>query len=189
MPRQKATDQFNRPRLERLGQNGVIRVAEDALSDAPGAIPFEQLLIDENAHQFGNGDRWMRVVELNRYFVRKLFPRAFRPLLESPDDILNRRRDEEVLLFESQLASGRLIVGGVEDFRDVLAAGLVLDRGDISANVEFLQIEFTRGLRRPETQRIHCVIAIAGDAEVVGHRVDVLSVNPSEPASRTVAVK
>src|SRR5438105_3425620 len=106
MARQKAANQLNWPCLERLRENGVIRVAEDALGNAPGAIPFEQLLIDENAHQFGDGNRWVRVVELNRHFVRKLFPSALRPFLESPDDILNRRRDEEVLLFESQLASG-----------------------------------------------------------------------------------
>ncbi len=86
----------------------------------------------------------MRIVEMDRDFVRKIVPPPALTLLESANHVLDRRGNEKALLLQPQLASGRLIVRRIQHLRDVLAAGLVLDRLDVLAFVEFLEIEFAR---------------------------------------------
>ena len=39
----------------------------------------------------------------------------------APDDVLQRRRGEEVLLLEAQLLAGMVVVVGIENFGNVLA--------------------------------------------------------------------
>ena len=67
--RQQPLHQRNRPALERLGQQRVVGVGERRLRDLPGLVPFEPVEVDEDAHQFGDGDRGMGVVELHRDVV------------------------------------------------------------------------------------------------------------------------
>jgi hypothetical protein len=63
--RQQAPQQFQRPALERLRQNGVVRVREDGLRQLPGVLPAEPLAVDQDPHQLGDRERGMRVVELD----------------------------------------------------------------------------------------------------------------------------
>lgn len=56
------------PHFQRLGEEGVIRVAEGFLADIPRLCPWETFLIDEDAHELGDSDGGMRVVELNGGF-------------------------------------------------------------------------------------------------------------------------
>jgi hypothetical protein len=89
----------------------------------PGLVPFEVVLVDEDAHQLGNADDRVGVVELEDD-----------PLGQVPDvevlghrvldEVLDRARDEEVLLLQPQLLALRRGVLGVEDLGDVLGEGL-----------------------------------------------------------------
>ncbi len=67
--RQQPLHQRHRPALQRLGQQRVVGVGEDRLRDLPGLVPIEPVEIDQDAHQLGDGDRGMRVVELDRHVV------------------------------------------------------------------------------------------------------------------------
>ena len=49
MAGQEPAEQLLRPRLERLGEDGVVRVAADRLRDLPGEVPLEALLVHEDA--------------------------------------------------------------------------------------------------------------------------------------------
>ena len=69
VPRQQAVEQRHRPALQRLRQQRVIGVAQRRLGDAPGVRPGKIVLIDQDAHQLGDRDRRMGVVELDRDMV------------------------------------------------------------------------------------------------------------------------
>jgi hypothetical protein len=62
MPGQQPLVHGDRPRLERLGQQGMVRVRKHPARDAPGGIPAEAVLVDEQAHEFGNGYRRVGVI-------------------------------------------------------------------------------------------------------------------------------
>src|SRR5215469_9212727 len=53
LPRQEPLEPGERPLLQGLGQEGVVRVGEGAAGEAPGLVPWQVRLIEENAHQLG----------------------------------------------------------------------------------------------------------------------------------------
>ena len=63
--RQEPAEQLDRPLLQRLGQQRVVRVGEGVPRDVPGLVPVQLVLVDEQPHQFGHGDRRVGVVELD----------------------------------------------------------------------------------------------------------------------------
>jgi len=67
--RQDPRQQSHRPFLERLRQDGVVRVAEGGDSDLPGSIPVEMVAIHEQAHELRNGDGGVSVVELHGHHL------------------------------------------------------------------------------------------------------------------------
>lgn len=44
------------------GQNGVVSVEEGVSDQVPGSLPRELFLIDEDAHELGNGEGWVGLV-------------------------------------------------------------------------------------------------------------------------------
>ena len=67
--RQHPLEQRHRPGLQRLGQQGVVGVGEGALVMLPGRVPVHAVLVDQEPHQLGHGDRRVGVVELDRDLV------------------------------------------------------------------------------------------------------------------------
>ncbi len=66
MARQQPFEQLNRPGLERLRQQRVVGVGQGGHGDLPRFVPVEVVKIAENAHQLGDGETGMGVVELHR---------------------------------------------------------------------------------------------------------------------------
>src|SRR5215472_10748563 len=65
MARQDALEQWDGPAFEGLWQQGVIGVGAGGDGDFPGLVPRDVMQIDKDAHQFGDGDARVRIVELN----------------------------------------------------------------------------------------------------------------------------
>ena len=63
--REHLLEERHGPGLERLRQQGVVRVAEGLRAERPGFIPSQALDVDQQAHQFGDRDRRVRIVELD----------------------------------------------------------------------------------------------------------------------------
>ena len=57
MPREERAEEIDRPLLQRLGQQRVIRVGERRARHRPRFVPAERVLIHEQAHQLGDRDR------------------------------------------------------------------------------------------------------------------------------------
>ncbi len=175
--RQDGAEQIDRPLLERLGHHRVIRVAEARLGQLPRLLPLDQLDVDEQSHQLGDRDRRVRVVELDRDLVGEHVERVVR-LLVAPDDVLERRGDEEVLLLEPQLLARHAVVVRVEHLRDRLGRVLRANGRDVVALVELAEVELPRRARRPEPEGVDVVGPEAGDGRVERHRHDLGRVDP-----------
>ena len=60
--REEPADELYRPLLQRLNHDGMVSVRECALDDRPGDVPVLAFLVDEDAHELGDGDRRVGVV-------------------------------------------------------------------------------------------------------------------------------
>ena len=139
MARQHALEQFERPGLQRFGQQRVIGVGQHGGGDLPRLVPAEIVQIDQDAHQLGDGEARMGIVELHRGLLRQSAQLAFGG--EMPlDQILQRRCDEEIFLAQPQFAPGRAFVVGIQELADRLGAGLLGAGAEIIAGVE--DVEF-----------------------------------------------
>ena len=91
-----------RPALERLGQQRVIGIGDRAARDVPGLVPRHRVFVHEQAHQLGDRDRRMRVVELHGELLVEALDRDLLPAHDA-QHVLQRAGHEEVLLLEAQL--------------------------------------------------------------------------------------
>ena len=78
------------------------------------------MLVDQQAHELGHGDRRMRVVHLDRELLVEALRRNLLPAHDA-QHVLQRARHEEVLLLEPQLLALDLLVVRIQDLGQVLA--------------------------------------------------------------------
>ena len=178
MARQDLAEHLNRPGFQRFAHQRMVGVGEDLAGHFKRLVPVELMLVNQQAHQFRDRQHRVGVVEVNGDFVRQVAV-GLMQLEVAMQNILHRRRDQEVLLAQTQLAPGVSGVIGVEHAGDVLGVVLILHRREVVALVEFTEVNRATGLRVPQTQRIGRVCVIAGDNLVVGHREDLFGFNPA----------
>ena len=99
MARQQDLEPLERPFLERLGQERVVRVRQGLLGQVPGLIPAEVRVVQQDPHQLGDGEGRVRIVELDGDPFWKRAPVGVAPA-ESSDQIRQRASDEKVFLHE-----------------------------------------------------------------------------------------
>ena len=97
----RSSKQSHRPLLQRLGQQRVVGVGERAHGQVPGLVPAEVGLVEQDAHQLGDRDRRVRVVELDGDLVGQRVPVVV-AAAEAGDDVGQRAGDQEVFLQEAQ---------------------------------------------------------------------------------------
>ena len=113
----------------------VYAIVRQVMSHAVSRIAY----VDEQPHELRHGDRGMRVVELHRELLME--PLERNPYAQYPEHVLQRARDEEILLLEPQLLAARLVVVRVEDFAQVLRDDLLIDGAVVVAAVEDREVE------------------------------------------------
>ena len=167
MPREQRAEEIDRPFLQRLGEQRVIRVGEGRARHLPRFVPAERVFIDEQPHQLGDRDRRMRVVELHGPFFVEVRGRAAEQRVDA-QHVLQRAAREKELLLEPQLLAAMRLVVRVEHFGDGLRSHLVLDGAVVVAVVEGREVERLDGLGFPQAQRVAGADAVAEDRRVVG---------------------
>ncbi len=166
VPGQADLEEGDRPGLERLGQQRVVGVGQGPDGQVPRFVPAQPGLIEQDAHQLGDGQRRVGVVELDRDLVGQRLP-VVAAAAEPRDDIGQRAGDQEILLDEPQaFAAGRRVVG-VEDPRERLGRDLLVDGVEEVAAAELQEVEVLMCRRAPEPQRVDGPAAVADDRPVV----------------------
>lgn len=157
------------PGLDGLRHHRVVGKGEDLRRDLPGLCPAQAVLVHQQAHQLWHRDDRVRVVKLELRLPRELVPVAV-PLQETPDDVLEGRGREEVLLAEAKLLALVGAVVRVENGRNGLRALPAQDGLNIVARVEGLQVEASDWLGGPEAEVDRVGRVVAWDGVVVRHR-------------------
>jgi len=169
--RQEPRELPHRPRLERLGQQCVIGVVEDARGDAPRRLPRDAVLVDQEPHELRHGNRGMRIVELDRDVIGQRFHgKLLRPM--TAQQVLQRRGGEEELLPQPQVLARGRFVARIQHAGDRLQPHPVGERADVIATVEIEQRQGVGGACGPQPQRVDVTPAPAGDRGVESDRVD-----------------
>ena len=127
--------------------------------------------IKQDAHHLGHADRRMRVVKLDRGLVGQVADMTER-LDMSAHQVLQRRRNEEILLPQPQFLPGRRGVRRVQHLGDRLGLNLFGQRPGVVAVVERIQPKRIGGSSRPQPQRIDAPAAPSDGGRVVGHCLD-----------------
>mmetsp|Transcript_49102 Transcript_49102/g.136484 ORF Transcript_49102/g.136484 Transcript_49102/m.136484 type:complete len:242 (-) Transcript_49102:921-1646(-) len=139
--RQQLLHHLHGPLLQRLWHHGVVRVVAGAPRQVPSLVPTQLLHVHEEAHHLDHGHRRVGVVHLHGHLRRQLGPLAVRLLDELPEQILERRAHEHVLLLQAQHLALPLVVVRVEHRGEVLCAAPRLDRLRVPALVEGVEVE------------------------------------------------
>ena len=109
--RQDPAEQVHRPPFQRLGHDRVVRVAECTHGRSPRPSQPTPLIIEQDPHQFGDRQRRVGVVELDRHLPREVLQLVLM-LLEPAEDVLEGGGDQEVFLPQPQfLAAGDVVPG------------------------------------------------------------------------------
>src|SRR5271163_1078665 len=115
---QRLGEHLQRPGLQRLGQQGVVGIAERRDRDVPGLVPVQVALVDQQPHELGDRDRRMCVVELQGEPLGEFLDARVGEVVHDVQHVLQRAGHEEVLLEQAQpLACLRLVIG-VQNFGD-----------------------------------------------------------------------
>ena len=166
--RQQHLEPREGPLLERLGQQRVVRVGERSPGEVPGLIPSEVRLVEQDPHQLGDGQRRVRVVELDGDLLGKRAPVGV-GAPESSDQVGQRAGDEKVFLDEPQpLPLGRGVVG-IEHAGERLGGERLRQRADEIAVAERLEVEVVGRGRRPEAERVDRLAAVAHHGPIERH--------------------
>ncbi|MCY1498344.1 hypothetical protein D9M68_323280 [compost metagenome] len=179
MARQQPLDERHRPAFERLRQKRVVGVGDRAAGDVPGLLEIEAVQIRQEAHQFGNGDGRVGVVQLNGDGVRQRG--EVRILLQMPaQDVLQRGGGEEIFLAQPQFLAGRRRVGGVENAGQAFRLVALPQRADVVAGVEGGKQDRVDRLRRPEAKRVDTLCPPADGGRIEGRGDDAFGRLPDE---------
>ena len=138
----------------------MVGVREGAPCDVPRLVPPQPCLVEQDAHQLGNGHRRMGVVELDGGLLGEIAPIRI-AAAKAPHQVGERAGDQEILLQEAQSLSPAGGVVGVQDPRQGLGGQGLGQRADEVAAAESLEVEIVGSGRRPQTKRVDRLAAVA----------------------------
>ena len=178
------------PALQGLGQHGVVGVAHRVGDDVPGLVPAVALLVQQNAHQLGDDQGGVGVVDLDDVLPGEVAQGAVLGLVLA-DDGLHGGGDEEILLLQPQGLALGVVVVGVEDLGDDLGHGLLLHRLQVLAPVEEGEVHRVGAVGLPQPQHVallgavkRLVRAYINDLAVLQHIQAGLAVDEKRPSYR-----
>ena len=159
------------PFFQGLGHDGVVGIGHAALDDLPGLVPAQAVLIHEDAHQLGDDEGGVGVIDLDGVVLGKALDVA--PLFDVlAHDVLGGGRDEEVLLLQAQGLAFHVVIGRVEHLGDHLGHGALLHALDILSLGEQVHIQGVGTLGVPQAENVDLLSAVAGDEHIPGHGDD-----------------
>ncbi len=120
----------------------------------------------------------MRIVELNAVLRREVADVVAVMIGVVAQHVLQAGRCQEILLPQPQFVTLFVRRIGVQHHGDVFGQVLRLDRVEVTAGIEFLEVELVRRRGRPQAQRIDDAVLIARDRDIVRNRQHVMRVGP-----------
>ena len=129
------------------------------------------MLVDQQAHELGDGDCRMRVIQLDGSFLGEIEQAAV--LIDmAPEQILQRGRGEEILLAQAQLLARRRGIRRIENPRDAFGLCRIHLRADMVALVELVELDGVHRPCIPQAKRVDALSLPAADRRIERHGQD-----------------
>ncbi len=167
--RQHALKEVLVPGFQRFRHQGVVGVGERVARRAESGLEVHAAR-REQAQQLWDGDRGVRVVELDGIGFRKMTEVASVRRLVGGQQGLQRGAGKEILLLEPQAPAGVGAVVRVQHGGDRLGLVPAAEGFAVLLPVERFKIQRFRRLRLPQPQVADRAPAVPDDRHVVGHR-------------------
>jgi hypothetical protein len=154
------------PVLQCLREHSVIGVGQRAEREVPCLVPAQSCLVEQNAHQLGNGHRRMRIIHLNRGPLGEGAPVGIGPP-KAGHDIGERTAHQEVFLDKTQRLSCNGGIVRIQNPCNRLRDHAIDDCANEIAGTEFAEVEKFGPRRRPKAQRVDSPATVADRRTVV----------------------
>ena len=164
---QQACHQILGPALQCFTHDGVVGVGYRGADNPPCLIPAEEIVIHKDAHELGDNQGGVSVVDLDDMMLCKGTDIAPAGNMLA-HDILSRSGDKEVLLLQAQGFAFNMIVSGVKDLGDNFCHGPVFHAGHIFALREEVHIQRIDRVGIPETEGVDIIASITCDEHIAG---------------------
>ena len=166
---QDPSEQLSRPFFQRFWQQGVVGVVTHGPSDGPGLVPDHAFFVHQQAHQFGNGDSRVRVVQLQRIVAGQFIQRQA-TLFVLANNIFQRAGAEEVLLNQAQILALRGGIFRVEYAGDGIAIDQVTTRFQVFTLVVLVQVDRVgTGMALPQAQTVNILTTKRWNGDIPRH--------------------
>ena len=126
----------------------MVGVTESAAGNVPGRVEIEVVQIAQDAHEFGNRDRRMRVVEVDRRLVGQ-GPQIFIFAEMAFHDVLQRCGGKEVFLPQAQFLSRLVRIGRIKNPRQRFGLIAFAQGADMVARIEGVEQNWIDRQRAP----------------------------------------
>lgn len=120
----------------------MVSIRKHSVTQVKREFSIKSLEIYQYSHEFHYGNCWMRVVQLNGHFVWQFRPLSVLFLFEPPQNILDGRRHEKILLLQSEFFSGRCVVVWIQYTRYIFCVLPLLNGGIVIPLVKLLEVKF-----------------------------------------------
>ena len=147
----------------------MVRIGNRVLRDGPCFVPLEAFLIDEDAHELGDAECRMRIVDVDGDLLGEVVD-VHADFLVVAHDALDAGGDEEVLLDKAQTAAIVRAVIRIEVARDALdEVAIVVLLAHLFLRQAAVIRKIAVDLCVPEAQRVDRVVVVADNRHVVRH--------------------
>ena len=146
-----------RPLLQGLGQQGVVGVGERPPGEVPGLVPAEVRLVEQDAHQLGDGQRRVRVVELDGHLLGERAPVGIGAAEAAHESASEQATRKYSCTKRSRLPQLGGVVG-IEDAGQRFGASVVGQRADELAVAERLEVEVVSGAAAAQSRSVLIVL-------------------------------
>src|ERR1700746_1861823 len=160
LPRKHQFKPSHRPFFKRFRQKSMVPVRQGLLREIPCLVPGKMSIVQQDAHQFSDRHRRMRVIELNRRFVGQFSPIRI-VAQEATHQIGQGTCHQKVFLRETQLLPGSGGVIGIENPGQRLRFQSSSQRTYKIASTKFLKIEEIGSSRGPEAESVDRLASVA----------------------------
>ena len=164
--RKKSGEQVNRPFLECLCHDGVVGVCAGLCGDLPCLIPAKAFHVHEDSHQLRNGYGRVSIVQLEGNLLIQLCDIIVMFFIFC-NCSLYACRNEEILLFQTQLFSFVMVVVRIQNLYDGFCKVFLLNRFVVITFVEGIQGEVLNSLCIPDGQRVYNIVVVSYDWHIV----------------------
>ena len=166
--RKQAGEQLDRPFFQCLGHDGMVGVGHGLCGHFPCLVPLQLLLVQQDTHQLGNCYGGMGIVHLEGVLLIELADIGVFSLVTG-DRLLHAGGDEEILLLQTQLFAGVMVVIRIQHLYQVAGKVFLLHGFLIIALIEGIELEVIDRFRIPHAQGIYQIVVVADDRNVVGY--------------------